>query len=151
MLLLALSTIEAIYVVYMLRFYKTKINWNYFLINHQVPISQVQPPSISGGLFSLIRMTDPDLIISNWTHPETNSPVPISMVCPAGRSLSMPFGFFLIAREFFPNKKLEDVLLKKLINFVVLTMSASMSTMNLNVLLYLIPVFAIELVKLIVW
>lgn len=117
-----LSVIEAIYVVYMLNFYKSKTNY-----------------------------ADPNVTFTNvfLAHPKTHSDVPVSMVCPAGNTMSWLFGFYLIAREFAPNEKFEDILLAKFLNVAVMIMGMAMSVMNLNVTLYLSPIFVIEILRMI--
>ena len=82
-------------------------------------------------------------------HPKTHSDVPISMVCPAGNMMSWFFGIYLVAREFAPNEKFEDILLAKIINGMLIFMGIAMSAMNLNVLLYLSPIFLIEMIRII--
>ena len=120
--LFLLSIVEAIYIVYMLNFYKSKTNY-----------------------------ADPNVTFTNafLAHPKTHSEVPVSMVCPAGNTMSWLFGFYLIAREFAPDEKLEDILAAKTFNFMVMFMGMAMSAMNLNVTLYLMPIFAIELLRMI--
>jgi len=119
-----LSVLEAIYVIYMLNFYKSKTNY-----------------------------ADPNVTFSNvfLAHPKTHSDVPISMVCPAGKMMGWVFGIYLVVREFAPNEKLEDIILAKFLNVAVLFMGIAMSVMNLNVTLYLIPIFFIELLRMILF
>jgi len=120
MYMLVLSIIEALYVVYMLNFYKSKTNY-----------------------------ADPNISFSNifLAHPRAHSDIPISMVCPAGHALGWLFGFYLIGREFLPQGKSENILVFGFLNMVILFFGMSLSFMNLNVLLYLSPIFAIELVR----
>lgn len=115
-----LSIIEAIYLVYMLNFYKSKTNYS-----------------------------DPNVKFTNafLSHPITHSDIPISMVCPAGKLLSLLFGTFLIAREFILCKSDKDIIEMKMLNYIVIYFGISMSAVNLNVLLYLSPIFAIEIIR----
>ena len=120
------SLIEATYVVYMLNFYKSKTNYddqNITFVNAYVN--------------------------AFLTHPKTHSDVPISMVCPAGNTMSILFGTYLIAREFVPCNRIIDIVEMKLLNGITIFMGIAMSTMNLNVLLYLSPIFMIESIRLI--
>lgn len=116
-----LSIIEAIYVVYMLNFYKSKTNY-----------------------------ADPNITFTNafLAHPKTHSDIPISMVCPAGSIMSLLFGTYLIAREFVPCESNVDIIGMKILNCITIFMGMAMSVMNLNVLLYLSPIFIIELIRL---
>jgi hypothetical protein len=122
-----LSSIEAIYIIYMLNYYKSKTNY-----------------------------ADPDITFSNafLAHPVTHSDVPISMVCPAGNFLSYIFAAYLIGREFILNNvdksnfEINIVLLYKLFNLCILVISMNISIINTNVFLYLMPIFIIEFVRL---
>jgi len=118
--IIILSVLEATYVVYMLNFYKSKTNY-----------------------------ADPNVTFSNafLAHPKTHSDFPVSMVCPGGKLMSWVFGLYLVVREFAPNEKLEDILAVKFINIAVMFMGMAMSVMNLNVTLYLFPIFTIELLR----
>ncbi len=118
---LVLSLIEAIYIIYMLNFYKSKTNY-----------------------------ADPNVTFSNvfLAHPRTHSDVPISMVCPAGNLMGWIFGTYLIAREFLEKTSPEEILAYKVANAGIMVFGLAMSSINYNVLLYLSPVFAIELVRL---
>jgi hypothetical protein len=116
-----ISIIEAIYVVYMLNFYKSKTNY-----------------------------ADPNITFTNafLAHPKTHSDIPISMVCPAGNTISLLFGTYLIAREFVPCESDLDIIGMKILNGMTIFMGMGMSAMNLNVLLYLSPIFFIEIIRL---
>lgn len=118
---LIFSLIEAIYIVYMLNFYKSKTNY-----------------------------ADPNITFSNvfLAHPRTHSDVPVSMVCPAGNLMSWIFGTYLIAREFLEKTCPEEIIAYKAVNAGIMVFGLAMSSINFNVLLYLSPVFAIELVRL---
>jgi|LauGreDrversion4_2_1035121.scaffolds.fasta_scaffold09741_7 hypothetical protein len=119
---LIISIIEAIYIIYMLNLYKSKTNY-----------------------------ADPNVTFSNvfLAHPRTHSDVPVSMVCPAGKLMSWIFGTFLIAREFLEKTRPEEILAYKLANAGIMMFVLAMSSINFNVLLYLSPVFVIELVRLV--
>jgi hypothetical protein len=118
-----LSVIEAIYIIYMLNFYKSKTNY-----------------------------ADPNVTFSNsfLAHPKTHSDIPISMVCPAGNTMSWLFATYLIGREYAPQNKLEEIMILKVLNIGVMLFGLLMSLMNLNVILYLSPIFAIELIRLLI-
>ncbi len=118
---LILSIIEATYVIYMLNFYKSKTNY-----------------------------ADPSITFTNafLAHPRTHSDTPISMVCPAGNMLSLVFASYLIGREYFPCTSQEEIMALKFINITVMIFGLAMSSMNLNVVFYLSPVFALEIIRL---
>ncbi len=117
-----LSFIEVIYILYMLNFYKSKTNY-----------------------------ADPNVTFSNvfLAHPRTHSDIPVSMVCPAGNLMSWIFGTYLIVREFAEKTRPEEIVAYKLTNAGIMVFGLAMSSINYNVLLYLSPVFAIELVRLV--
>ena len=100
---------------------------------------------------SKTNYADPNVTFSNvfLAHPRTHSDVPVSMVCPAGKLMSWIFGTFLIAREFLEKTRPEEILAYKLANAGIMMFVLAMSSINFNVLLYLSPVFVIELVRLV--
>ncbi len=116
-----LSIIEALYVIYMLNFYKSKTNY-----------------------------ADPNVTFSNvfLAHPRVHSEVPVSMVCPAGNLMSLIFGTYLIVREFAEKTRPEEIIAFKVANTGIMVFGLAMASMNLNVLLYLSPIFLIELLRL---
>ena len=69
-------------------------------------------------------------------HPINRIETPMSLVCPLGNFAGWFFGIFFILRNFFELKKCNKYLL--LILFIG-------SFMNMNVLIYLIPIFIIEI------
>lgn len=59
-----------------------------------------------------------------------------SKVCKFGNIISWPFAAYLLLRNIKFNKTL---------NYIVLTIGATLSLMNYNVIAYLIPIVAVEL------
>lgn len=126
--LLILSILEACYVIYMMNYYKSKTNYS-----------------------------DPRIKFTNLflAHPETNSEVPICMICPAGNLLGWLFGFFIFLKDYAfylacNLKTNEQIIYKqavKEITIPLIFMSIMMSALNFNALLYLSPIFVIETIK----
>ncbi len=90
-------------------------------------------------------------------HPSTNSEVAINMICPAGNVLGWLFGFLLFFKDLaFYNsynltidEKIAQQLAIKIFMIPILFIGILMSTINLNALLYLSPIFIIETIKII--
>jgi hypothetical protein len=106
----------AVYTVYMLNWFKTTYN-----LAH--PLSYFENPLLY--------------------HPVGKLDHPQNLVCPLGNSLSWVLAAYLVARglalQFFP----EEVAKFKHVNLILVGIAATLSLMNFNVLVYLLPVFAL--------
>ena len=111
-----LSLLHALYIIYVLNYFKTRYNFAH-------PITYFTN--------SLIH------------HPIGMSSVPKSKVCRLGKILSWYLALFIFLRGVLLEKKLFVSLIKK-VSLVVLVLAITMSMMNFNVVLYLIPHFIIE-------
>lgn len=109
-----ISILEAIYIIYMFNYFKTKIPLDTGFILHKLGIKN-----------------------KFFEHNTIELNEPVNMVCPFGHFISWYIGLFLILRNYIPClKKLNDL-------FIILLFIGSL--MNFNVLIYLIPIFIIEL------
>jgi hypothetical protein len=76
-------------------------------------------------------------------HPVDRLRVPQNPVCPLGNGLSWALAAYLVARglalQFFP----AEVAKFKQIHLILVGITATLSLMNFNVLVYLLPVFAL--------
>ena len=106
----------AVYTVYMLNWFKTTYN-----LAH--PLSYFENPILY--------------------HPVGKLGHPQNLVCPLGNSLSWALAAYLVARglalQYFP----AEVAAFKQIHFILAGITATLSLMNFNVLVYLLPVFAL--------
>ena len=105
---LLISSVEAAYVIYMLKYFKTTKNFE-------------KGHCCEEG---------------DWCHPMGDSETPTSKVCPNGQKMALPFAAYLVLRNASFNRTL---------NYVVLAGGAVLSSKNKNVLMYLLPVFFVEL------
>lgn len=114
--LIVLSILDAIYIIYVLNYFKTKYN-----IAHPV----------------LYFQSD------YFKHPIEKTVVPQSMVCPFGNDASWLLALFVLIRcsMIVMYGKSQSI---KYISILVLVMSVLLSLMNFNVLLYLIPHLLVE-------
>ena len=74
-------------------------------------------------------------LIPGLTHPIQPSTTPTSKVCPKGNKVSWIFAAYLLLR---------NLDFRKTLNYAVLAGGVAMSLLNLNVFVYLIPVFITE-------
>ena len=115
------SIIEAIYIIYFLNYFKTKINLDFgFILEIVNRLSKLL--GINADIFS---------------HPTYQSDIPICYVCPLGNFAGWFFGLFFILRNYFPS-------LYKINKYLIILLFLG-SFMNLNVLIYLIPIFIVEI------
>lgn len=108
---------EIIYIVYMLCFFKTR-----YSIAH--PMSK-----FNNDLFN---------------HPIGIKKYPKSMICKFGKIMSILISIFLLLRYFFnKNINLKNKYMK--IHFYLLFFFSTLCLINFNALLYLFPIFILEL------
>jgi hypothetical protein len=107
------SIIEAIYVVYILNYFKTR-----YSLAH--PLSNFNN--------------------SYLKHPIGISDKPVSNICEFGHKASWFLSLFILIRIFYIKKRVT-----KYASIFVLIVVASVSMLNLNAVLYLIPYFIYEI------
>jgi hypothetical protein len=117
MKIVIVSLIQAIYVIYMLNYFKT--------------IYSIAHP---------ITLFDNNLIY----HPIGTAEKPISNICKLGHILSWYLGAFLIVRSLFLYKNIYKKQIK-IISLVGLIIGIILSMMNFNAVLYLLPHFIMEI------
>lgn len=124
-----ISILLGIYVVYMLKFFKTKKSFHYGNI-----VLHIQK------FFNIKKILD---------HPLEDSPVKINHVCPLGHFAGILLFIFLVIR--FPlayylhnTYNIDSYKYLYKISLIVLIIMVICSFMNLNVTIYLIPYFIIE-------
>jgi hypothetical protein len=113
-----LSIIEAIYVIYMLRYFKTTLNINHSFENNITNISDY------------------------FLHP-INSQLYESKICQFGKDASLLIGFYLIIR--FLLKEYMNIY-KPFINKLITGIILICSFMNMNAFFYLLPFFIYEFI-----
>ena len=116
--LISLSIVHAIYIIYVLNYFKTRYNFAH-------PITYFNNKLLY--------------------HPIGMSDVPKSKVCKLGNILSWFLALFILIRAvlFVYNSKLRKVL--KQISLIGLILAIILSMLNFNVVIYLIPHFIIEI------
>jgi hypothetical protein len=77
-------------------------------------------------------------------HPIGKSDIPSSKVCKLGNMLSWYLALFILIRGFLIYNKQYSLILKRL-SILILIIGVTMSMLNLNVVIYLIPHFIIEI------
>ena len=115
-----ISIFEAIYIVFMFNYFKTKI-----ALDHGCILNLLK----NIGLYN-------DKL-NHYTQSMYKLEEPINMVCPFGHFISWFIGLFLIIRNYYPK-------INKYNNIVLILLFIG-SWMNINVLVYLIPIFIIEI------
>ena len=128
--LFLISIITGSYIFYMLRYFKTKKSFNYGNIHLHIQ-----------NFFNIKKILE---------HPLSNSMVKINHVCELGHFVAILLFLFLVLR--FPiTKYIQDVYklnsYKYLyrISLIILILMFIGSFLNLNVVIYLIPYFIIEI------
>ena len=122
MILIIVSLVHAIYIIYMLNYFKTKYS-----------------------LAHPLTLFDNNLI----KHPIGTSEEPISNVCRLGNTLSWYLSLFIIIRAILIHFKGKIVIKYfRIISLVVLIFGVILSMMNFNVVVYLIPHFILEILLL---
>lgn len=111
-----LSLVEALYIIYMLNYFKTKYSLAHPLSNYD----------------------------NNYLkHPIGVSDKPISNICNFGHQASWLLGLYVILRAVLL-PKYKKVL--RLLSIIVLIITATVSLLNLNATVYLIPYFIFEII-----
>lgn len=113
-----ISYVEAFYIVYMLNYFKTTI-----VLDHGIILNFLNKIGINSECIN--------------HHTSIKLEEPINMVCPFGHFISWFIGLFIIIRNYIP--KLKEY------NTVIFIMILIGSFMNINVLIYLLPIFIIEI------
>ena len=113
---LFISIIESIYIIYMFNYFKTKYN-----IAH--PITYFNNTILY--------------------HPIGKQPIEDNLICPLGNIGSYVIGFYLIGRNFIPNKYWNKW------NKWIIIMILISTLINFNATLYFFPIVMIELLYLI--
>jgi hypothetical protein len=111
------SVIHSLYIIYVLNYYKTNYSFAH-------PITYFNN--------SLLY------------HPIGKSNIPSSKVCKLGNMLSWYLALFILIRGFLIYNKQYSLILKRL-SLLLLIIGVTMSMLNLNVVIYLIPHFIIEI------
>jgi hypothetical protein len=117
MKLIFISIVQAIYIIYMLNYFKTK-----YSIAH--PLTYFENNLIY--------------------HPIGQSDKPISNICKLGHILSWYLGLFVVLRSIFIENNIIDIKYIKIVSLVGLCLGMILSMMNFNAVLYLLPHFLIE-------
>ena len=115
--MIIISIIEAIYIIFMLNYFKTKI-----ALDHGFVLDLLKKIGISSN---------------SLNHQIYKLEEPVNMVCPFGHFISWFIALFLILRNYIP-------CLKKINRFIIILLFIG-SWMNINVLIYLLPIFIIEI------
>lgn len=115
--LLLLTLLDSVYLIYMLNYFKTKYNFAHPLTYYRNRL---------------------------FYHPIGKVKNPINMICPFGNCCSYMLVIFLLTRYLIFKYNLLDVSLIKKISFVVLVITITLSFMNFNAVLYLIPHVILE-------
>ena len=116
--------IEAIYVIYMLRFFKTKTNFGAYSHNFLEEIFSKE----------YVR------------HPmQSDLDKRQSVICDFGKDISIAFGIFLILKGIIYEYNFNKNSILKLIHITVLLTGIILSFANLNALIYMTPIFIIEI------
>ena len=116
-MLILFSVIHSIYIIYVLNYYKTKYSFAH-------PITYFNN--------SLLY------------HPIGESDIPSSNVCKLGNMLSWYLALFILIRGILIYNRQYSLILKK-ISLLILIIGVVLSMLNLNVVIYLIPHFIIEI------
>ena len=122
-----LSIIEAIYIVYMLRYFKTTHSFEYG--------NNLDNLYIIASMFGMNK----DYI----KHTTTSSNIPKSHICRFGKDVSWIISIFFILRAiiFFTNNDVKYWSWNT--NIFIVAIIFVVSFMNFNVVVYLLPIFAI--------
>ena len=109
-----LTLFDAIYIVYMLNYFKTK-----YSLAH--PLTYFENKLLY--------------------HPIGVSDKPVSNVCPLGNYLSFFLAMFVLIRYYLHGSRYQ---IKKNISLMILVITIVMSLLNFNVVLYLLPHYFID-------
>ena len=120
---LIISIIEAIYIIYFLRYFKTTKSFDY---GKSLKI-----------LYNFLNISDNKYL----NHQISETKEKISHICPFGHFMALVIGFYLIIRVFLPFSKKKKIY----INLIILALIFIGSFLNFNAVIYLIPFFIIEI------
>lgn len=112
-----ISLVSAVYVVYMLRHFKTKYSLAHPLIKFKTEFLR---------------------------HPIGTSPEPISNICPFGHLGALIIASAIIVRLFLVTNKVVPINLIKMYSRMAVFLVFIFSLMNMNAVVYLIPFFVSE-------
>lgn len=115
-MLLHISIIEALYVIYMFNFFKTKYSFAH-------PFTYFENKYIF--------------------HPVGKSTVARSNICKLGHDISWLIAIFLILRGLFAKKYKKSLLLINKIGILILFIGC---LMNFNAVIYMLPIYIIEII-----
>ena len=112
-----ISLVSAVYVVYMLRHFKTRYSLAHPLIKFKTEFLR---------------------------HPIGTSPEPISNICPFGHLGALVIASAIIVRLFLVTNKIVPINLIKMYSRMAVFLVFIFSLMNMNAVVYLIPFFVSE-------
>ena len=112
-----ISLVSAVYVVYILRYFKTKYSLAHPLIKFKTEFLR---------------------------HPIGTSPEPISNICPFGHLGALIIASAIIVRLFLVTNKIVPINLIKMYSRMAVFLVFIFSLMNMNAVVYLIPFFVSE-------
>ena len=119
-MIILLSILESIYVVYMLRYFKTTQS---LIFNNNINITKL-------NLFSYLK------------HNEYNTNTPQHHICQFGRDGSILIAIYLLLRSFYLYRNMKwNWQTNKIIIFIIFLISL----INMNAVIYLIPFYITEL------
>jgi hypothetical protein len=119
--LILIGLLEAFYVVYFLRFFKTTT-----MFDHGIMLKLLKKLGINSKAI---------------IHPTRKVLYPVSMICPFGHFMSWVVGFWLLVRFLLPFKRKYIIYF----NLVIITLIFIVSWMNMNAVIYLLPFIIFDL------
>ena len=122
--MLSVSILEGLYIIYMFIFFKTC---------YSLEIGRWEGAPITGFFSNILKLNVEKLL----DHPTQKCLEPVSQICLFGKYAAVLIFVFLVMRHFCQG-------LKK-INMYVFLVIFLFSFMNYNALLYLVPVFILEI------
>ena len=120
--ILSISIIESIYLLYMFIYFKTKINFNILLGD-----------ILSSNYKNLHKFLETSTFLKHSLTDDYNN-----KICNFGHVIIIPFIIYLILRNF--------ILSINKYHTYMLYMSFILSLMNINALIYLLPIWIIEFI-----
>ena len=115
-----ISIIQALYIIFILNFFKTKYSFAH-------PIT-----FFSNSLLY---------------HPIGVSKEPRSMICKLGHQMSYYLALFIVLRGFILTYTKKYTVILKNISLIILIFTVTLSMLNLNAVIYLLPHFYIEIMN----
>jgi hypothetical protein len=122
--LILITFIEIIYVIYMLRYFKTKYSLSLYEVG--------------------IRNMFTNHSLKNYvSHNINNTSIPDHHICPFGRDASLIIGLYLLLRIYYlKNNNNWNWIINKTIVILILLISL----VNINAVIYLLPFYITELI-----